>query len=128
MSNPEPKQLSEPELRALQKMLADVSTADHGFERLGEELGASALGGERWTRGKQVFDRRLAEVRKIVCESEQAKSYCGDSSYADATTIAALVAGSLMAANFAGLNVLLVSCIAARLGIRSFCSAAWDEE
>jgi|GEM_PF-4388379 len=117
--------LSDAQYTELEDLLAEITSVDTGFALLGKELGASATGEDPEKRGRVTFNRRLSEIRSKVCEIEAFKSYCGDANYTDSTTVAALVAGALLEANFAGMNVLLVSCIIARIGLRNLCDKTW---
>ena len=117
--------LSEEQYAELEDLLGDITSPSAGFILLGRELGASATGEDPEKRGRMAFNRRLSDLRTRLCENKHIKLYCSDANYADATSVAALIAGSLIASNFTGMNVLLVSCIAARLGLRNLCDQKW---
>ena len=118
--------LSPSDRAALEELLATHASAESGYAALGRELGASATGEDPEERGRAAFQRRLIEIQASVCASDRVRQYCSDPNYADATSVAALVAGALVASHFSGLNVLLVACVCARLGLRNICQAAWD--
>ena len=106
-------------------LLAASPELDQLYAELGRELGASATGEDPGERGKSAYRRRLMDIRTAVCNNEQIRQYCSNPNYSDATTAASLVAGALVASQFSGLNVILVACISARLGLRTVCQAEW---
>ena len=112
-------------LDELKAAMGANDSAEAGFEALGRELGAAATGEDPEERGRVAFQRRLDDIRAAVCGSQKVRNYCMDNNYADATTVAALVAGTLIAGHFSGLNVILVACICARLGLRNLCQREW---
>ena len=117
--------LSPSDWAELEILMATHADAESGFMALGRELGAAATGEDPEERGCSAFHRRIDEIRASVCTNTKVRKYCSDPNYADMTTAAALVAGALIASNFSGLNVLLVSCICTRLGLRNLCHKAW---
>ncbi|HWE02907.1 MAG TPA: hypothetical protein VG326_10910 [Tepidisphaeraceae bacterium] len=105
--------------------LATYPDVEELYAALGRELGASATGEDPATRGENAFRRILPDIRPIVCGNEHLRRYCSDADYSDATSVAGMIAGTLVAAHFSGLNVVLCACIIARMGLRTLCAEAW---
>lgn len=124
---PYAENLRPPVIDELVDLVAGAPDESALFKALGESLGASATGDDPEERGRAVFRRRLGEIRLTVCGNATLKAYWTNPNVSDMTSIATSIAGALVASHFAGLNVVLVAALVARMGFRSLCSGATDD-
>ena len=110
----------------LEDVLNQVSNVDDAFALLGKQAGVGAAGLNPWESGKSMFFNNVARLSSEICNNKLLQSYCENKNSIDVSTCAGLVLGGLYVAQTHGINIVLISIIVSRLGIRKFCDRHWD--
>ena len=100
---------------------------DDLFKEIAEREGTPAFGRDLVEAGRRLIENRLGHLQPVVCGNPLLRRYCQNASVIDGTTASCLIAGALTAGATGGLNVPLVACILARIGVRSLCAKTWDQ-
>jgi len=125
MKTPYEELLDEDVKKEIARLTSKEVTDEYLYMEIGMSLGAPATGEPPGDRGKKIVQRRLSEIRQLICSDKKIMAYCSDANVSDTTTIAVAIVGGLTASSFAGLNLVLVGCLVARIGLRTFCEVEW---
>lgn len=100
-------------------LLAPTTSIDALYESLADSAGLGADEINKAGAGKSLFSRIWMQQRSKVCENPTVQIYMNDPNAADATDIVTTLLTLLVVVP--GINMVVVACLAVRLGLRSLC-------
>ena len=105
----------------IEVLRADDADLEQLWGIYGERLGLAATGEDPAEAGRKSFKRRLADIRRAVCDSRDVQAVLNDPALSAQVDLALVFAGALLASSFGGVNVALVAVLVAKIGLHKLC-------
>lgn len=113
------------------QLIIDLVSGEPGIDELwnkyGESIGLAATGESPIEAAKRNFNRRLGEIKMIICNDKIIKSFISDPGTTTLVDLALIFTGKLVSEKFGGIDVCAVGVLVARLGLLTLCSATQIE-
>ena len=110
----------ENDLALIGRYLGADFTDDQLYELLSDSAGLGADEINRSAEGKARFSVFWARQKRNICALPAVRQYVSNPNISDSTMIAAQIANHLV--NVPGVNVMVIACLALRIGLRALCS------
>ena len=114
-------------LMELNSVILNTQSVEDVYALLGKEAGAAAFGSNLIESGKSMFLNKASGLSDAICGNELLKKYCLNANYIDTSTCAGLILGRLHSSKTQGINIVLISIILARIGIKNLCTKKWEQ-
>lgn len=110
----------------LERLTAPETSEDELYARLAQSAGLGADEIDPVGEGKLQFSRIWQRVGNKICKNKVVQAYVGNPTASDATMVSAQIISLL--SEIEGINVVVVTALILRIGLRSLCSTVKDDE
>lgn len=110
----------------LKRLTAPTTTVDELFALLAQSAGLGADEIDPVGEGKLQFSRIWQRFGSKICKKSVVQAYVGNPTASDATMVSAQIINLL--SEIEGINVVVVTALILRIGLRSLCSTVTDKE
>ena len=112
--------------KELERLTSSAMTDDELFEMLAQSAGLGADEIDPVGEGKLQFSRIWQRVGSKICKNAAVRAYVGNPTASDATMVSAQIINLL--SEIEGINVVVVTALVLRIGLRSLCERVKDDE
>ena len=125
------KELRELPVNLAQKLINLNNLEDalqSAYTELGYSAGQGLMGINALREGKRIFNNAKSSLQEKICDYEPLRIYCEKTAAIEGVTCAGLILGGLLATKTQGIDVVSVSIILSRVGIKKFCQSKWQSK